>query len=157
GGSLRTTSAGFGFSRGTSRAGRTGRLMRSLSCSRRSTIALPISFVFVWVVVCDNSLSAWLASAAPENAPSWPLVHDPFDRKTGDVPEFPEIVAGQNIVCVCARTSAGYPIANKPVMPKDTARLENLGMACCMPAPLLKRAMIIRFLHNIWLHNCNSF
>src|SRR5262245_47909006 len=49
----------------------------------------------------------------------------------------PELnVAGQNIVC--ARPSAGYPIANKPVMPKDTARLENLRMIFRMPRPRLK-------------------
>jgi len=60
------------------------------------------------------------------------LVHDPLDRKTGFVE--PK-VAGQNIVCVCARTSAEYPIANKPVMPEDTARMENLGMARRMSRP----------------------
>src|SRR6516165_7872027 len=91
-----------------------------------------------------------IANAAPEKAPSLPSVHDPFARATGA----PEKVAGQNIVC--ARTSAGYPIANKPVMPKDTARLENLRIARRMPRPVLKQAMITLSLHNIWLHNCTG-
>src|SRR6516225_7732777 len=83
-------------------------------------------------------------------------VHDPFTRATGEPDEAdePEKVAGQNIVC--ARTSAGYPIANKPVMPKDTARLENLRIARRMPAPLLNQAMFTLSLHNIWLQNCNG-
>jgi hypothetical protein len=129
--------------------------MRSLSCSRRSTIALPISFVFVWVVVSDNSLSAWLANAAPENAPSLPLVHDPFNRKTafGLIPA-PKVV-GQNIVC--ARTSAGYPIANKPMMPEDTARMENLGTVrrmACLPA--LRQATLYLIFSNVWLYSYNT-
>jgi len=60
-------------------------------------------------------------------APSTPLVHDPFVRGK---------VVGQNIAC--ARTSAGYPIANKPVMPKDAARLENLKIARRMTRPAFK-------------------
>jgi hypothetical protein len=65
-------------------------------------------------------------------------VHDPFTRATGepDEPDEPEKNVGQNIVC--ARTSAGYPIANKPVMPKDTAKLENLGIPRRMPRPRFK-------------------
>ena len=65
-------------------------------------------------------------------------MHDPFTRATGepDEPDEPEKNVGQNIVC--ARTSAGYPIANKPVMPKDTAKLENLGIPRRMPRPRFK-------------------
>jgi hypothetical protein len=65
-------------------------------------------------------------------------VHDPFNRATGepDEPDEPEKNVGQNIVC--ARTSAGYPIANKPVMPKKTARLENLRIARRMLRPDFK-------------------
>ena len=62
--------------------------------------------------------------------------------------------AGQNIVC--ARTSAGYPIANKPVMPKDTAKLENLGIPRRMPRPRFKAGDAYMILNNIWLHSCNG-
>jgi hypothetical protein len=83
-------------------------------------------------------------------------VHDPFDKKTGWPGKLgPVKNAGQNIVCVCARTWAGYPIANKPVMPKDTARLESLGT--------VRRMACLRFagndyniFGNVWLYGYNT-
>jgi hypothetical protein len=62
-------------------------------------------------------------------------------------------VVGQNIVC--ARPSAGYPMANKPVMPKGTARLENLRMIFRMPRPRFKAGNDYTNLTHIWLYYYN--
>ena len=99
---------------------------RCLSCSRRSIMDLPIFLVVSWVVVSDNSLSAWLARAAPEKAPFTPLVHAPFVRVTGVATPSAKL-AGQNIVCACA--FGGGPRTNKLPAPASHATIVNLAIA----------------------------
>jgi hypothetical protein len=48
---------------------------RSLSFSRRSPRVFSVFLELSWVVVSERLLSAWLARAAPEKAPS---AHSPF-------------------------------------------------------------------------------
>jgi hypothetical protein len=97
-------------------------LIRLIQCRGVRYIWLvTASIVFLvvsWVVVSDNSLRAWLARAAPEKAPSVPLVHAPFCRLIGLVPTKLPGLGGQNTVC--ARTSAGFPSAIPAPMSNPT-------------------------------------